>query len=130
MKVAGIFVLHDPVMKTISQRANELNIVLALPTRLTSCRYSDVLVHAHFYLVYAQKLCKSLDNSITTLSYVSFYREAALRRIFSRYDRDGNGRIDRQELGAILKEMGKVFSDAEVYIIVNSTESVSVGLEN
>ena len=44
----------------------------------------------------------------------SYYREAALRRIFSRYDRDGNGRIDRQELGAILKEMGKVFSDAEV----------------
>ena len=45
-----------------------------------------------------------------------FCREAALRRIFSRYDRDGNGRIDRQELGAVLKEMGKVFSDTEVGI--------------
>lgn len=49
-----------------------------------------------------------------------------MRRIFSKFDRDGNGQIDRQELGTVLKEMGKVFSDAEVIAIsINSIDAQS-----
>ena len=45
---------------------------------------------------------------------MSVAREAALRKIFTKYDRDRNGRIDTKELRDIFREMGKVFSDQKV----------------
>ena len=37
-----------------------------------------------------------------------------MRRVFLEFDKDGNGTIDKSELKAVFKELGKSFSDQEL----------------
>ena len=42
------------------------------------------------------------------------YREAAMRACFQGFDKNGDGTIDRHELQAVWKEMGKHLSEVEL----------------
>ena len=43
-----------------------------------------------------------------------------MRRVFSLFDKDGNGEIDRKELRQVFNEMGREFSDEEVQVVKES----------
>ena len=39
-----------------------------------------------------------------------------MRRVFSLFDKDGNGQIDRKELQQVLSELGKFFTEEEAQV--------------
>ena len=40
-----------------------------------------------------------------------------MRRVFSLFDKDGNGEIDKAELQQVFLELGKFFTEDEVQVI-------------
>ena len=37
-----------------------------------------------------------------------------MRRVFMKFDKDGNGAIDAKELKQVFEELGKIFSEEEI----------------
>ena len=46
-----------------------------------------------------------------------------MRRVFSMFDKDGNGSIDKEELGAVFKEMGKHFNEKDMRSMMEVADS-------
>ena len=44
------------------------------------------------------------------------FSQAAMRRVFALFDKDGNGEIDRAELQQVFLELGKFFTEDEVRV--------------
>lgn len=59
-----------------------------------------------------------------SLSVLSSEEVAALRAAFARYDDDGSGSIDRDELAAALEEMGQDVTDAMIDDLMNTVDEV------
>jgi len=63
---------------------------------------------------------------------VSYSSAALMRRIFSRFDKDGNGTLDRKELQNATKLLGDRFSDEDIDVlmeILDKDHSDTVNLE-
>ena len=48
------------------------------------------------------------------LCALSFVREVQLRGCFRAFDKDDSGTIDKHEVGAVFKEIGKTMTDADL----------------
>jgi calmodulin len=58
----------------------------------------------------------SLDEYMAAMGQVppKEHKAATMRSLFRSFDKDGSGAIERSELDAVFREMGKVFSDDEL----------------
>ena len=62
--------------------------------------------------------------------YIIFFfnfRSAFLRQIFSEFDKDGSGEIDKSELKAVFKECGTILSEAEATKIMAKADADGSG---
>ncbi len=56
-----------------------------------------------------------------------FFSKAVMHKVFTMFDKDGNGRIDKQELLEVFAEMGKVFSETDVQRMIDIADTDQSG---
>jgi Ca2+-binding EF-hand superfamily protein len=75
------------------------------------------------------------DNKISKDEYLAAmgqvppkeHKAATMRSLFRSFDKDGSGSIDRAELDAVFKEMGKSFSDDELKRMIQLADKDASG---
>jgi len=64
--------------------------------------------------------------------HITFTSAALMRRLFGKFDKDGNGTLDRKELQKATKMLGDRFSDEDIDVlmeILDKDHSDTVDLE-
>jgi Ca2+-binding EF-hand superfamily protein len=71
----------------------------------------------------------SLDEYLAAMGQVppKEHKAATMRSLFRSFDKDGSGSIDRAELDAVFKEMGKSFTDDELKRMIQLADKDATG---
>jgi Ca2+-binding EF-hand superfamily protein len=71
----------------------------------------------------------SLDEYLAAMGQVppKEHKAATMRSLFRSFDKDGSGSIDRSELDAVFKEMGKSFTDDELKRMIQLADKDATG---
>jgi calmodulin len=71
----------------------------------------------------------SLDEYMAAMGQVppKEHKAATMRSLFRSFDKDGSGSIDRSELDAVFKEMGKSFSEDELKRMIQLSDKDASG---
>lgn len=79
-----------------------------------------------------RRITRTGENSISFDAFKAWYVasearvEVEVRRVFDKFDKDGNGTIEREEIASLLKSLGHAPNDEEVSEVIS--ELVSSGL--
>lgn len=74
----------------------------------------------------------SLDEYLQAMGRVppQNHKSAAMRSVFRKFDKNGDGSIDKSELHAVFKEMGRVLSQDEIDRLFKMCDADGSGLLN
>ena len=59
-----------------------------------------------------------------TKPYAVFSSEMTMRRVFTKFDKDGNGSIDKDELKLVFEELGKLMPEEEITRMMSMADKV------
>jgi len=73
------------------------------------------------------KICKTEYMTAMGMVPEKDHKQAAMRSVFQGFDKDGSGKIDKNELKAVFAEMGKSFTDQELHRMIELADKDGSG---